>query len=316
MNETLLGFDEPTIGPNSLRLAYTAQRWQTTGLMANFIAEYVRVVFPRPPEQVEVREDICDSVSFVTNELLENATKYSHSETGVPLSGEPIRLEVLVDPARVALYVTNPASSAAADALREFAGQLATGSPDAMYLEQMASNANVDSSSESGLGYLSIVNDHGARLAWKLSSTPSPGDVIRVTTMAEIRLTESGSQGPDMAPAPNELKGEGYRIVYDSDDHVVACEGSFRLRGTEEYAPIFDLLTRAAEAKPSSLTLDLRALQFLNSSGINTLSKFVLLIRRLEATQLNIKGAGEFPWQKKSLRNFERLLPGLSLTYE
>ena len=86
--------------------------------------------------------------------------------------------------------------------------------------------------------------------------------------------------------------------------------------GAEEYAPILRVLTAAADAQPATLTLDLRTLQFLNSSGINTLAKFVLHARQDHATRVVMKGSHHFPWQEKSLKNFQRLLPGLQLEIE
>ena len=76
------------------------------------------------------------------------------------------------------------------------------------------------------------------------------------------------------------------------------------------------VLTTAADAKPATLTLDLRLLQFLNSSGINTLAKFVLHVRQYTATQVVMQGSQQFPWQEKSLKNFQRLLPRLHLEIE
>ena len=104
-----------------------------------------------------------------------------------------------------------------------------------------------------------------------------------------------------------------YQVRYDAENAVVACHGSFRLSGGEEYQPILDLLIGAADSKPDILTLDLRELQFLNSSGINTLSKFVLHVRKLGASRVVIRGSASFPWQAKSLKNFQRLLPALTL---
>ena len=107
-----------------------------------------------------------------------------------------------------------------------------------------------------------------------------------------------------------------YEVHYDAATATVVCQGSFRLRGTEEYAPILQVLTAAADAQPATLTLDLRTLQFLNSSGINMLAKFVLHARQYKATQVVMKGSYHFPWQEKSLRNFQRLLPRLYLEME
>ena len=52
------------------------------------------------------------------------------------------------------------------------------------------------------------------------------------------------------------------------------------------------------------------------SAGINTLAKFVLHARQYHATQVVMKGSHQFPWQEKSLKNFQRLLPRLHLEIE
>ena len=103
-----------------------------------------------------------------------------------------------------------------------------------------------------------------------------------------------------------------YQVRYDPVAAAVTCQGSFRLQG-DEYKPVLDVLLAAADAKPPLLTLDVCALQFLNSSGINTLSKFVLHVRKLGASQVLIRGSSRFPWQEKSLINMQRLLPALKL---
>lgn len=104
-----------------------------------------------------------------------------------------------------------------------------------------------------------------------------------------------------------------YQVHYDEAAAIVTCQGSFRLRDAEAYQPILNLLTRAAAAKPVVLTLDVRALRFLNSAGINTLAKFILLMRQHTSSVVLIKGSRQHPWQKKSLTNYQRLLPTVQL---
>jgi len=113
-----------------------------------------------------------------------------------------------------------------------------------------------------------------------------------------------------------EIKHEDYEVTYNPETATITCSGSFRLRGNEEYAPILQLMNQAADAKPETLTLDVRELRFLNSSGINTLSKFVIYVRQHQTCQMIILGSSQSPWQKKSLKNFQRLLPGLQLEIE
>ena len=103
------------------------------------------------------------------------------------------------------------------------------------------------------------------------------------------------------------------QVNYDEANAVVTCRGSFRLHGGDAYQPILDLLITAADSRAERLTLDVRELQFLNSSGINTLSKFILRVRKNQSSQVVIQGSAQFPWQAKSLKNFQRLLPDLQL---
>ncbi len=103
-----------------------------------------------------------------------------------------------------------------------------------------------------------------------------------------------------------------YQVHYDEINATVSCKGSFRLSG-DEYKPVLDVLLKAADAMPPILTLDVRDLQFLNSSGINTLSKFILHVRNKKTSQVLVQGSTRFPWQEKSLINLQRLLPTLKL---
>lgn len=112
-----------------------------------------------------------------------------------------------------------------------------------------------------------------------------------------------------------EISHEDYQVQYDDATATIRCSGAFRLHG-EEYKPVLDLFTFAADTKSPMLTLDVRELQFLNSSGINTLSKFVLQVRKHNASGVLVRGSTRFPWQEKSLKNLQRLLPALKLEIE
>ncbi|HEY9648153.1 MAG TPA: STAS domain-containing protein [Chroococcidiopsis sp.] len=106
-----------------------------------------------------------------------------------------------------------------------------------------------------------------------------------------------------------------YEISYDSDTQTIVCKGSLRLGGTPQYAPVTDLLTAVVNQEPPTLTLDLRGLEFLNSSGINVLSKFVIKVRQQGKSALTICGSTAIPWQGKSLINLQRLMPSVTLEW-
>jgi hypothetical protein len=107
-----------------------------------------------------------------------------------------------------------------------------------------------------------------------------------------------------------------HHVWYDHATQTVTCEGSLRLDSVEEYTPIVQLLNDAASGETPLLTLDLRSLRFLNSSGINVLSRFVIGVRQKGTTTLRVLGSQAIPWQSKSLVNLQRLMPNLQLEIE
>ena len=66
------------------------------------------------------------------------------------------------------------------------------------------------------------------------------------------------------------------------------------------------MLRYAADRSGTSLEMDLRDLQFLNSSGISTLSLFIIEMREV-GKNVTITGSKASAWQTKSLSNFRRL---------
>ncbi len=110
-----------------------------------------------------------------------------------------------------------------------------------------------------------------------------------------------------------EIKNEDYRIFYDTVATTIIFQGSLRLNGMDEYEPISALLSNVIEKEPSHCTLNLQQLKFLNSSGISMLSQFVINVRKKKNIQMIVIGSQEVPWQSKSLKNLQRLMPALTL---
>lgn len=110
-----------------------------------------------------------------------------------------------------------------------------------------------------------------------------------------------------------EIKTENYSVVYDDAAQSIIFQGSLRLNGTDEYAPISNLLNDVVEQEPDKIWLNLKELDFLNSSGISLLSKFVINVRKRKNIQMVVMGAKGIPWQGKSLKNLQRLMPTLTL---
>jgi len=111
------------------------------------------------------------------------------------------------------------------------------------------------------------------------------------------------------------IKDEGYEINHDPAERLVKFDGTLRLRGLNEYQPISDMLDKACQDS-EHLTLNVKSLDFLNSSGIAMLSKFIITARKNNAKKITIVGSKDIPWQGKSLNNLKRLMPALELIIE
>ncbi len=113
-----------------------------------------------------------------------------------------------------------------------------------------------------------------------------------------------------------ELKTEDYCVWYDTATQTLTCQGTLRLADLEEYTPIWQLLNEVISQKPNLLTLDLRRLKYLNSSGFNVLSRFVLKVRQEATMQLLVQASKQIAWQEKSLKNLQRVMPSLQFEIE
>ena len=109
------------------------------------------------------------------------------------------------------------------------------------------------------------------------------------------------------------IESENYQV--NSQQGEIMIKGILRLNGLDEYQPIVDILEEQLFSS-DKLTLNLKELKFLNSSGIAMLSKFVINVRKSESKKLTIIGSKNELWQGKSLINLKRLFPALELIIE
>jgi len=112
------------------------------------------------------------------------------------------------------------------------------------------------------------------------------------------------------------IKTADYQVSYDSETTTLCCKGSLRLSGMDEYAPIVELFCEVVALEPSVIQFDLKDLDFLNSSGINVLSRFIIQVRQKKNVKMVLQGSKQIPWQSKSLKNLQRLMPNLQLEWE
>ena len=110
-----------------------------------------------------------------------------------------------------------------------------------------------------------------------------------------------------------QIKGNSYSVFYDEEKKCIDIFGSIRLRGTDQYKEILDLMLSALEKAGDNLILNITNLDYLNSSGINTIGKFIIHARDKDISNLKVLGSNSIQWQKKTLQNLQRLWTKLSL---
>ncbi|RAZ93073.1 hypothetical protein DPM33_00345 [Mesorhizobium hawassense] len=108
-----------------------------------------------------------------------------------------------------------------------------------------------------------------------------------------------------------EIKTDDYRVWVEGSE--IFLDGAMRLASSEAGAPVMALANRVLDSNPSTITLNLKDLQFLNSSGINLLAKFTIEVRKHPHVRLVVRGTPDIPWQSKSLPNLKKLHPALVL---
>jgi hypothetical protein len=111
-----------------------------------------------------------------------------------------------------------------------------------------------------------------------------------------------------------EITSKDYKAWYDAESATVFLKGFLRLDGIEEYKPIMNLLIDAM-SETSALMIDLKELEFLNSSGISMLSMFVVEVRNRGGIGITLQGSNKVLWQTKSLKNLQRLMPSMQLEF-
>jgi hypothetical protein len=161
------------------------QRWRNNGLSANFIAEYLTAFFPDHEEDIagtDKEVEIKSAVSYVANELLENAMKFNDETAHQPIS---IKLEMHSD--RLIFFVRNSLKPHTIAEFQAYIQQLTTGDRDELYIHQLENDMQ-NENGNSGLGLLTLMNDYMATVGWKFESISQKPEIIMVTTMVQLNL--------------------------------------------------------------------------------------------------------------------------------
>lgn len=109
------------------------------------------------------------------------------------------------------------------------------------------------------------------------------------------------------------IEGDIYKIWYIDSENTIYFSGSLRLWDPLEYSRIRQYMIDIYGLDIEKLSVDLTKLDFLNSSGISMLCKFVFEAKKINGVPITIIGRNDILWQKKSLHNLEKLWDQIAL---
>ena len=105
------------------------------------------------------------------------------------------------------------------------------------------------------------------------------------------------------------ITGESFEIRMEDNHSTVFFKGALRLSGVTECLPILDLLKETLVNPTNPVVLDLKELDFLNSSGITMLSRFVIEARDQAGINLYLIASESIVWHARSLKNLSAKMP-------
>jgi hypothetical protein len=160
-------------------------RWRNNGLSADFLADYLTTFFPiddNDPSTIERENELKGAVSYIANELLENAMKYHN-----PIDDYPVTLQMQLYTDHLVLCVTNSIDSKNMMKFQSIIHDLEHMNPQELYVRQIK-RASENEGSSSGLGLLTMIDDYHAKVGWKFETVQTEPEQIIVTTMVRLSL--------------------------------------------------------------------------------------------------------------------------------
>jgi hypothetical protein len=158
------------------------QRWRNYGLSADFLGDYFANFFPGgdiPESTINLKDTVKATVSYISNELLENAVKYSDESTLLPIS-----ITLRLFDKDIVFQVTNYANQAIAQQYQHFVQMLQSANIEELYTQQLEKTALGQGGSS--MGILTIIQDYAAQGGWKFEQIADNPTISKVTVMIHL----------------------------------------------------------------------------------------------------------------------------------
>jgi hypothetical protein len=156
------------------------QRWRNNGLSADFLADYLTVFFPN---QEEKQEEVKSTVSYIANELLENAMKFHDN-----LSPYSVCIQIKLYADRLIFLAKNSISQKAVVPFQTHLQELMRYDPKELWVQKLINETEQNSHNHLGLGLLTILMDYETKLHWKFETPQTHPNVTIVTTQVQLNI--------------------------------------------------------------------------------------------------------------------------------
>ena len=150
--------------------------WQHASATCEFLGDMFAT---RSAKQGRDYTEARHSIIYLVNELLENAIKFR--------APGDIRIDCSLEQGNFELTVSNDAAPEVATRFQALIEEITSRDPGELLIERIEANAADETSSASGLGLLTLMNDYGARLGWHFRPAGS-GPAVALSTHAALTL--------------------------------------------------------------------------------------------------------------------------------
>ncbi|MES0884495.1 slr1658 superfamily regulator [Roseibium sp. SCP14] len=150
--------------------------WHHCGVTSDFIGEYFSRACDKGIDPVDARH----SISYMINEILENAIKFRY--------GGDVDLATSLEAETFEIQIVNQVDQSTAEKFQGHLTRLLEREPGELLLERIEENALNPDSTGSGLGLLTLMSDYGAKLGWSFASE-HVSEGVELTTYASLRLS-------------------------------------------------------------------------------------------------------------------------------
>jgi hypothetical protein len=159
------------------------QNWRRVSLSSDFLARYYSYYFPykEKAKQKISRDEAENTISFVMNELIENTAKYADAQD------KTVTIRIMLFESYIVFEVSNFLTPALAESFINLAREILVSNPEELYIRRLERNTESDSG-DSGLGYLTLINDYGIQMGFKFQKIDA--ELVQVTIQATMKSME------------------------------------------------------------------------------------------------------------------------------